>query len=623
MDQFNFIPQLARARHPLSQILWGVVISGMIITLQSLLWSWFIATPYVLMPLGVVLTSFFGGGLGAGFTTTVILSFYGLTFPGTNDWVSPSIFFLTGVFGTVLVDLAQKKIRELASKEVRAEEAERLTFAAASANIGIWEWDIQNDTLTWDDQMLEFYGIDRSTFTGKVDTWKKGLHPEDAEYSNQVLLDAVSGKTSFKLEFRVLHPNGNIRMIRANAYVMRDEKGTAIKMFGLNQDITKEKNTLREIRDLKAYFEAALVQSPAGIVIGDAPNGLLRFVNPAALNIAGGDQSTLVTNVDINRYARWRITDINSIPIPNEELPLAKAVRAGHTSSENLIFIRPNGEKRVVYSQTAPVRREDGSILSGISVFVDITEQHKLMEELSAAREAAEVAMQAKAKFLDIAAHELRTPVTAASLLTQLTQRQLEKGEALDKTLLQRMRVQLDRLSRLVVDLLEVSKLDRGVLELRYECTDLRDLIADCSSTFQIQFPDRKINFTPPQEPVELMIDPIRIFEVLSNLLDNAIKYSPEGSPIDLELQVGPEFVRYSVRDYGPGLTEEGQRKLFSAFERGNVNEKTSGLGLGLFICRGIIALHNGSIGVHSSPGKGSTFYFDLPRKKELQRTGS
>jgi signal transduction histidine kinase len=119
------------------------------------------------------------------------------------------------------------------------------------------------------------------------------------------------------------------------------------------------------------------------------------------------------------------------------------------------------------------------------------------------------------------------------------------------------------------------------------------------------------------------MIDPIRIFEVLSNLLDNAIKYSPEGSPIDLELQVGPEFVRYSVRDYGPGLTEEGQRKLFSAFERGTVNEKTSGLGLGLFICRGIIALHNGSIGVHSSPGKGSTFYFDLPLTKEFKRTGS
>jgi len=623
MDHFNLIPQLARARHPVSQISWGVVVSGIIIALESLLWNCFASTPYVLMPLGIIITSFFGGGLWAGFTATLILSFYGLTFPGPGHWVSPLIFFVTGVLGTVLVDLAQTKIRELAGKEIRAEEAERLKFAAAAANIGIWEWDILNDHMSWDDQMLTFYGIDRTSFTGHVDSWQKGLHPEDSAYSNQILEEALSGKTNFELEFRVANPGGQIRLIKANGYVMRDEQGKPIKMFGLNRDITEERENLKKIEELKAYFEAALVQSPAGVVIGDAPTGLLRFVNPAALQIAGGDEDTLVKDVDIDRYARWRIADIDGVPIANEDLPLAQAIRSGRSTSMNLIFIRPTGEKRVVFSQTAPVRRTDGSIISGVTVFVDTTEQQKLMEELNTAREVAESAMRAKAKFLDIAAHELRTPVTAASLLTQLTQRQLEKGAGLDKSVLQRIRVQLDRLSRLVVDLLEVSKLDRGVLELRYEPTDLRTLVSDCSSTFQIQFPERKIIFNSSNGAIELMIDPIRIYEVVSNLIDNAIKYSPEGSPIELELETGPESVRFLVRDHGPGLTEEGQRKLFSAFERGTNNEQTSGLGLGLFICRGIIALHDGTIGVHSAPGKGSTFYFDLPKKKELKKTGS
>ncbi|NBX76149.1 MAG: PAS domain S-box protein [Proteobacteria bacterium] len=623
MDHLNLIPQLARARHPVSQILWGVVVSGIIIAIESVFWRWLAVSPYVPMPLGIIITSFFGGGLWAGFTATFILSFYGLIFPGSGHWFPSLIFFITGVLGTLLVDLAQNKIRELAGKEIRAEEAERLKFAAAAANIGIWEWDIPKDTLTWDDQMLTFYGLDRASFTGHVDSWRKGIHPEDSAYSNQILEEALYGKTKFELEFRVLNPSGQIKVLKANGYVMRDEKGSPIKMFGLNRDITGEKENLKKMEELKAYFEAALVQSPAGVVIGDAPTGLLRFVNPAALNIAGGDEETLVKGVDINRYARWRITDMDGVPIANEDLPLAQAIRSGETSSTNLIFIRPTGEKRVAYSQTAPVRRSDGSIISGVTVFVDITEQHKLMEELSSAREVAESAMRAKATFLDIAAHELRTPVTAASLLTQLTQRQLEKGEALDKNIIQRIRVQLDRLSRLVVDLLEVSKLDRGVLELRYEPTDLRTLVSDCSSTFQIQFPDRQITLHSSNGSIELMLDPIRIYEVVSNLIDNAIKYSPEGSPIELVLETGPESVRFLVRDHGPGLTEEGQRKLFSAFERGTTHEKTSGLGLGLFICRGIIALHDGTIGVHSAPGKGSTFYFDLPKKKEFKKTGS
>jgi signal transduction histidine kinase len=119
------------------------------------------------------------------------------------------------------------------------------------------------------------------------------------------------------------------------------------------------------------------------------------------------------------------------------------------------------------------------------------------------------------------------------------------------------------------------------------------------------------------------MIDPVKIYEVVSNLLDNAIKYSPETSPIEMALENKSDTIRFSIRDHGPGLSEESKRKLFTAFERGAADEKTSGLGLGLFICRGIIGLHKGLIGVSTSKGNGSTFYFDLPKEQVFERTGS
>lgn len=623
MDNFELIPPLARARPPLSQMLWGISISAIFISLQTVLWSLLAPSPYVLLPMAIVLASFFGGGLISGLTTTLILVVYSFRFPEAQRWLPQLVFFGTGTIGTFLVSSIQKKIRELAGAEVRVEQAERLKFAAASADLGIWEWDLKNGTLTWDDKMLKFFGMDRASFNGSPDIWKKWAHPDDISPVNQILKDALEGKRELETEMRVIQRGGDVRILKSNGLVLRDTKGKPTKMFGLTRDITVERRNLEETRELKAYFEAALVQSQAGIVIADAPSGRLRLANPEALRIAGGDESSLVTDVDINRYGRWRITSIDGVPIENEDLPLARAVRFGEASSQKLVFVRPNGEKRVVLGQTAPIRRDDGSIMSGITVFVDITEQQKLMEELKLAREAAEVAMRAKAKFLDIAAHELRTPVTAASLLAELIQRKMANGISPDMGSIQRIRVQLERLSRLVIDLLEVSKLDRGVLELRCELIDLASLVSDCRNTFKIQYPNRDIRFEAPKEPLNMMVDPIRIYEVISNLLDNAIKYSPEDSPVELKIEIKPEKIRFSVEDHGPGLTQECQRKLFLAFERGSESPNSSGLGLGLFISRGIINLHEGQIGVQSQPGIGSSFYFELPRNQFLRKTGT
>lgn len=246
-----------------------------------------------------------------------------------------------------------------------------------------------------------------------------------------------------------------------------------------------------------------------------------------------------------------------------------------------------------------------------------LTERKRAEAELVAAKESAEKAASLKSRFLDIAAHELRTPITVFSIMLELAQKQLKKGQPIDISTLDRLQWQAKRLSHLVVDLLDVSRLERGVVTLHQIRTNMILLISACLEGFIVQAPKRSIIFTKPQQPIELNIDPVRINQVLSNLLDNALKYTSEGSPIEVRAESSPDLVRVSVIDHGVGIKKDQQAELFKPFTRGSSDreERTSGLGLGLFVCRGIIELHGGTIGVVSEAGVGSTFYFELPRK--------
>ena len=224
-----------------------------------------------------------------------------------------------------------------------------------------------------------------------------------------------------------------------------------------------------------------------------------------------------------------------------------------------------------------------------------------------------------KSRFLDVAAHELRTPVTAFSLLIQMTQREFDKGINVKANTLQRLRSQVDRITRLVVDLLDVSRLERGTLILKKVDTSLVSLIHDCIAEFYLKEPLRKISFESPSDPLVVNVDPVRIFQVISNLIDNAIKYTPQNTPIEVSGETIGPIVRIKVKDFGQGISQIEQAALFTPFSRGSteLTEKSGGLGLGLFICRMIVELHGGTMGVQSMVGSGSTFYFELPLEEK------
>lgn len=230
-------------------------------------------------------------------------------------------------------------------------------------------------------------------------------------------------------------------------------------------------------------------------------------------------------------------------------------------------------------------------------------------------KEEAEALARSKIKFLDIAAHELRNPVASISLLLQVAEKQVAINQPLTSDILARLRIPVDRLVRLIVDLLDMSKLERGQLSVEPIKTEMVALISQCVEEFQMQAPKRSFIFNKPEQAIELVVDPLRIYQVLANFLDNAVKYTSEG-PIEVAVEALPSRVRVSVADHGEGIPQEKKQSLFTIFSRVNFDSTlhTSGLGLGLAICKGIIDLHKGTIGVESEEGKGSTFYFELPK---------
>ncbi len=625
----------AKSKSMVKQISIGTLLGILGIAIQHFLTKGLPVHSYlILLVPSVVIASYFGGGLYSGISASLVTTLGGAwlirstteTHAPSFSLYIPAIYYLfTNLLITFLIELSLKRERESIKTKIQQEEDERLRFASMSADFGIWEWEFGKDIMHWDNRMLELYGITRSQFTNTVEVWQNSLHPEDRAKATEAVAAAIRGEKDYNLEFRIVLPDGKVRHLHGSSIIMRDSGGKPWKMFGLNRDITEEKATFRKIQELTAFFKAALTQTPAGIIIVDAESGNIRFINEVAAELLEQSIRELEGIQDFRTSPPFRIHDLGGKPVPIDGSPLNRCIAEDIITSQEFFLRLHNGHERVVLINTAPIKNEAGQIIAGIKVFVDTTKGHRLLNELKLAKEVAESAMRAKARFLDIAAHELRTPVTAFSVLLEITEMRLEKGTPVGIETLKRLRAQVKRLSRLVADLLEVARLEKGTLSLRPESANLIPLIQESVESFSDQFPDRPFHFHPPRAPVVAVIDPVRIHEVLTNIIDNAVKYTPSNSPIRIHLKDMPDQVRISVSDQGPGISGPRREKLFQAFERGVSSEveKYAGLGLGLFISKGIMDLHHGKLD-YSPRGAGSEFRITLPKKalKENQDHG-
>jgi two-component system CheB/CheR fusion protein len=235
-----------------------------------------------------------------------------------------------------------------------------------------------------------------------------------------------------------------------------------------------------------------------------------------------------------------------------------------------------------------------------VGVMYDITEQ-KLLEKQ-------------KEDFIGIASHELKTPVTSIKAYAELVQEQLtETGDTLNGDLMNRLSGQIEKLSDLISDLLDTTKISEGQLRLTLRPTDVSALLAEKLDDMKRIADQTFLLNMDTLHPV--VADSDRIGQVVTNLLANAVKYSPRNSTITVTAHNEAEGIRVSVRDEGYGISEPDQRKIFDQFYRVTTNNMDTfpGTGLGLYVSRQIIERHGGKITVDSHLGEGSVFSFTIP----------
>ena len=231
----------------------------------------------------------------------------------------------------------------------------------------------------------------------------------------------------------------------------------------------------------------------------------------------------------------------------------------------------------------------------------------------------AQDAIRAREQFLSIASHELKTPLTSVKASAQLLDRRLRQ-EPIDRTrvvpLVGQIQSEISRLENLVLDLLDATRIQQGRLELRREPTDLVELARQAIERFESAaqlLPVHRLVLDAPS-PVEAVLDPGRIDQVITNLVSNALKYSPDGGEIRVVVRADQGIAEIAVTDRGIGISPEEQATLFQPFARGDVaRQSIGGTGLGLFISAEIIERHGGTIEVESALGRGSTFTVRLP----------
>lgn len=318
----------------------------------------------------------------------------------------------------------------------------------------------------------------------------------------------------------------------------------------------------------------------------------LLYVNPA-IELATG----IPTAAFLNKTTReLGMPDEHS---SNWEEKISFVITTGQSATLEFPFLTPSG-LRFFHSVLAPEFSDDGRVETVLSISRDITEKKELDKK--------------KEEAVSFVSHELKTPVTSLKLSTQVLKQKFARGgDAYTAAHLDRMDKQIDKLTNIIGDLMDTTRIEQGALKLQKEEFDMNILVKETVEEVQKTSPQHSIVILGKSER-SVCADRFRIGQVITNLLTNAIRYSPDAADIQVTIEATNKEITISVRDHGIGIPKEQQKRIFERFYRVEDIEQAfhMGLGLGLYISSEIVKQHHGKIWVTSEFGKGSTFSFTL-----------
>jgi PAS domain S-box-containing protein len=399
-------------------------------------------------------------------------------------------------------------------------------------------------------------------------------------------------------------PDGARRTVLAHVNPIYDEAGNLLGAVNVLVDIS-DRNRVEEVNAVLS----AIVESADDAIISKTLDGVIRSWNAGAERLFGyradeaiGQSITLI---------------IPPEKLDEEELILSRLRRGERIEHYETIRLSRDGRRIDISLTISPMRDSTGRIIGASKIARDITASKQNEAALVALKNQLQQADQRKDEFLAMLAHELRNPLAVIGNSLQLLRLDDSLSPSVEK-LREIMEQQSNHLTRLVDDLLDASRITRGSIELRWETVDLAAVVANAVQTARPLIDDARhqLAVALPSTPVILNADPVRLTQVLGNLLTNAAKYTLPGGQIWLTGRRKDGGVQLSVRDTGLGIPADMLPHIFDMFAQveSSLSRARGGMGLGLALARKLVDLHGGRIEVHSAGvGKGSEFVVWLP----------
>ncbi|MGK7396103.1 MAG: CheR family methyltransferase [Candidatus Cyclobacteriaceae bacterium M3_2C_046] len=382
----------------------------------------------------------------------------------------------------------------------------------------------------------------------------------------------------------------HVKVVALPLFYGKDGKSVEKVLF-ISQDVTRYLNALAQVKESEERFRMLADTAPIMIWMEDKhKNNIYQ---------SAGWQNFTGTSAQDN-YGKGWLSQVH----PEDRERVGKAFNEAFDNRKHFTaeyrLQRDDGSYRWIIDHGKPRFDSSDKFLGYIGGCIDIHEQKEIEKK--------------KDEFMNLASHELRTPLTAAKAYNQMVKQILEQKEEHELiSMLAKMEGSLNRLHRLINELLDVSRIELGKVKLKLEELDMDELVTSILQEYSKIETDHQFTLENRSEQI-IIADRGLLQQVFQNLLSNAVKFSPPGSEIKVDLRPGKQFVEVTVQDQGLGIKPEDQEKIFDKFYQIEESKK-QGLGLGLYLVKGIVEAHKGAITVKSKPNEGAVFKFTLPLK--------
>ncbi|MGZ0708371.1 PAS domain S-box protein [Coraliomargarita sp. W4R53] len=514
---------------------------------------------------------------------------------------------------------------EYAIRSAMESEQTRNRNILKGTNAGTWDWNIKTSKLIINSRWAEIIGYTLEELAPiNTETWADKLNADDLIHSEKVLKEHFEGRRDYyDVEFRQMHKDGKWRWVHARGCVVeRAEDGSPIHMSGTHLDITERKESALALKESKEILNNVLNNIPVSVFWKDC-NSIYQGCNQQFAEDAGmASPEELIGKDDFaaswgaHQAERYRDDD-------------RKVIDSG---KPRLLFQEPqtlNDNELWLETSKIPLRNTEGHVIGVLGTYVDITSRREAEKALIRAKDEAESANNAKDEFLAVMSHEMRTPLNpiigfSETLLESIKQ---EPEHTFIRTVLSSGYRQL----RLIDDILDYMRISRGSIKTSPEAFSIYDLCQTVVSDSAFVTHGLDLSIKNGKEGIlikeELLVetDLLMVRRILDNLINNACKYTREGS-VTLSIsrdQMDQNRFRFQVQDTGIGISDEVLQRIFKPFSQADSSytRKHEGVGLGLAICQKLVNILGGTISVESEINKGSLFTVELPLKVVEQNT--